>query len=380
MSRAPERENLDDLYYGSNSHNFIQALRTFPIIYNYVSRNSEKQIIADLKNNRRAINPDLYKSYSENLRKAVGGVLDSDNYGDKFWEMQQEMQANVSRFAAYKAHQATQEILEYVDSDDYETKAKQIINRYNRYQVAEYNTTVARSRTALQWVEFTEDDLKNQMYPNLKWLPSSSADPREEHRLFYGLVLPKNDPFWNSNYPGNLWNCKCDWEETDEPAFTGEVAYVKPHNGLGGNPAKDKIIFTDDASYVKNAGKEIDRLVLGCVRNNHLEWAKNHLKGTSVKHPDVESEIKFSTRGIKEYLNQPFDDIYLKNELIRSMDKILEKAEFQGTSEYKGKRSLIFKTTVNNNHYFLIVRKYTNGLFFHSITDSDKVLLDIKRK
>ena len=62
------------------------------------------------------------------------------------------MQANVSRFAAYKAHQATQEILEYIDSDDYETKAKQIINRYNRYQVAEYNTAVARSRTALQWV------------------------------------------------------------------------------------------------------------------------------------------------------------------------------------------------------------------------------------
>ena len=144
MSRAPERENLDDLYYGSNSHNFIQALRTFPIIYNYVSRNSEKQIIADLKNNRRHKSRPV-QTYSENLRKAVGGVLDSDNYGDKFWEMQQEMQANVSRFAAYKAHQATQEILEYVDSDDYETKAKQIINRYNRYQVAEYNTTAGEA-------------------------------------------------------------------------------------------------------------------------------------------------------------------------------------------------------------------------------------------
>ena len=88
---------------------------------------------------------------------------------------------------------------------------------------------------------------------------------------------------------------------------------------------------------MKNAGKETDKLVLGCVRNNHLEWAKNHLKGTSVKHPDVESEIKFSTRGIKEYLNQPFDDIYLKNELIRSMDKILEKAEFQEHQSIKEK-------------------------------------------
>lgn len=380
MSRAPERENLDDLYYGSNSHNFIQALRTFPIIYNYVSRNSEKQIIADLKNNRRAINPDLYKSYSENLRKAVGGVLDSDNYGDKFWEMQQEMQANVSRFAAYKAHQATQEILEYVDSDDYETKAKQIINRYNRYQVAEYNTAVARSRTALQWVEFTEDDLKNQMYPNLKWLPSSSADPREEHRLFYGLVLPKNDPFWNSNYPGNLWNCKCDWEETDEPAFTGEVAYVKPHNGLGGNPAKDKIIFTDDASYVKNAGKETDKLVLGCVRSNHFEWAKNHLIGTSVKHPEIEGEIRFSYNRTKEYLNQPHDDYELKNELIRHMPQILKNAKYMGRTEYKGRKSLIFKTQIKEKTNYLIANKEDDGaIIFYSISQSDKVLIGIKK-
>jgi hypothetical protein len=310
----------------------------------------------------------------------VGGVLDSDNYGDKFWEMQQEMQANVSRFAAYKAHQATQEILEYVDSDDYETKAKQIINRYNRYQVAEYNTAVARSRTALQWVEFTEDDLKNQMYPNLKWLPSSSADPREEHRLFYGLVLPKNDPFWNSNYPGNLWNCKCDWEETDEPAFTGEVAYVKPHNGLGGNPAKDKIIFTDDASYVKNAGKETDKLVLGCVRSNHFEWAKNHLIGTSVKHPEIEGEIRFSYNRTKEYLNQPHDDYELKNELIRHMPQILKNAKYMGRTEYKGRKSLIFKTQIKEKTNYLIANKEDDGaIIFYSISQSDKVLIGIKK-
>jgi hypothetical protein len=239
-------------------------LRSFPIIYNYVSRKLEQKIIADLKTEQKPINADMYKAYSENLRKAVGGVLTSDNYGDKHWETQMQMQANVSRFAAYKAHQATQEILQHLDSADFDKKAKLILNKYNRFQVAEHNTTVARTRTAKQWVDFTEDDFKNEMYPNLKWLPSSSATPREEHRAFYGLVLPKTDPFWNDNYPGNLWNCKCDWEETDEPAFGGEVKSVAPHKGLGGNPAKDKMIFTDDAGYIKNAGKEAIESVAQC--------------------------------------------------------------------------------------------------------------------
>jgi hypothetical protein len=202
-------------------------LRSFPIIYNYVSRKLEQKIIADLKTEQKPINADMYKAYSENLRKAVGGVLTSDNYGDKHWETQMQMQANVSRFAAYKAHQATQEILQHLDSADFDKKAKLILNKYNRFQVAEHNTTVARTRTAKQWVDFTEDDFKNEMYPNLKWLPSSSATPREEHRAFYGLVLP-------------------------------------PHKGLGGNPAKDKMIFTDDAGYIKNAGKEAIESVAQC--------------------------------------------------------------------------------------------------------------------
>ena len=50
------------------------------------------------------IHPDVYQAYSENLRKAVGGVLSSEQYGDKYFDLQAQLQANVSRFAAYKAY------------------------------------------------------------------------------------------------------------------------------------------------------------------------------------------------------------------------------------------------------------------------------------
>lgn len=37
----------------------------------------------------------------------------------------------------------------------------------------------------------------------------ASEDPRPEHLGWDGLVLPKDDPFWQTHYPPNGWGCKC---------------------------------------------------------------------------------------------------------------------------------------------------------------------------
>ena len=66
----------------------------------------------------------------------------------------------------------------------------------------------------------------------------------------------KNDPFWNTNQPGSLWNCKCDWQETDEPVTDGNPSNKRIVNqGLEGNPAKTEEIFTDKSAYIRRASK-----------------------------------------------------------------------------------------------------------------------------
>jgi hypothetical protein len=37
----------------------------------------------------------------------------------------------------------------------------------------------------------------------------NSVHHREEHVSWDGLILPKNDPWWDSHFPPNGWGCKC---------------------------------------------------------------------------------------------------------------------------------------------------------------------------
>ena len=249
------------------------AIRTFPIIYDITQRELYRKVLDDLKNGTvKEIDTDLYEAYGNGLRKAVDTVLGESEYGDEYFDMQMQMRANVSRFAAYKAYHATQELKD-VDPANIDKKGKLILNKYNRWQAAEYNTAVARTRTAKQYHDFTSDPISNELYPNIKWLPSRSASPREAHRVFWNCVWAKNDPFWNSNTPGSLWNCKCDWEETDEPVTNGNPNGKVSAKGLEGNPAVTGEIFTKDCPYVKKGGKDVKDF-WEPIEQHHNEYLK----------------------------------------------------------------------------------------------------------
>ena len=170
--------------------------------------------------------------------------------------------ANLSRFAAYKAHEATSSIRQAEDPG----AARATLRRYNTYQAAEYNTAVARARTARQWEKFSSDN-NVRLFPNIRWIPSRSANPREAHRRFWNRIWPKDDPFWNENTPGSLWNCKCDWEQTSKPVTDGNPSSRIAHKGLTGNPAKTGQIFTDSHPYIAKAPKDTPTTVIRTVRD-----------------------------------------------------------------------------------------------------------------
>ncbi len=66
---------------------------------------------------------------------------------------------------------------------------------------------------------------------------------REEHAGFDGVTLPKEDPFWDANFPPNGWNCRCIaiavYEERDEenPKAVDGV-YPQASEGFDFHPGK----------------------------------------------------------------------------------------------------------------------------------------------
>lgn len=290
------------------------------------------------------IHPDLLAAYGDNLRRGVAGVFGSVQYGGKYFDIAQRLQANVTRFAAYKAYTVTEAIRraqadengEILPRGEYEKRARDVLNTFNRYQAAEYNTTVSRSRTARQWQNFTSDETSEQLFPNLRWLPSRSAEPRAEHVPFYNRIWPKDDPFWLHNQPGNLWNCKCDWEETADAVDGAEIQPHKPLRGLGGNPGVTGQVFTDDAVYfrqlkgtdpreVENAYARIDR------KRAEKELAKLYDRTVEVSlGADGTAAVGFNRRGCKHIVaDLRGGDLYaLKNQIAGYMDKYLADAQF----------------------------------------------------
>jgi hypothetical protein len=194
------------------------------------------------------VNDVLLQRYAGGFDKAVKTVFDG---GRQYPELKDNLRVNAGRFGTYKTYDLCRQLDKARQSglskNAFRQVAKARIGAYNGYQRTEYNTLVARSRTAKQWERFGEEKF---LYPNIEWLQTVSAVPRPEHLAFVGLVLPQDDPFWQRNQPGNEYNCKCDWRTTDAPASTGNLPDdIPPAKGLDGNPAETGELITARHPY-----------------------------------------------------------------------------------------------------------------------------------
>lgn len=217
-------------------------------------------------------------------------------------------------------------------------KKQHVLKKLDLYQKTERNTTIARARSAKQYNTFLQE---KDLYPNIKWIPSRSADPREAHRLFYGKVLPADHPFWKENFPGNLWNCKCDWTHTDEPVTSFPQANVKPHSGLEGNPALTGEIFSEKTTWFKKAGKEGIWQAEKEIRNHYIDVAKkSNLRNKIVEQTIIKDnqekviKIRFVGRSIYHFANNSFEDFTYKSLLITKLDELVKASTYVYSKPY----------------------------------------------
>lgn len=295
----------------------------------------------DIVANDYPVSRDLYNKYTGNLRRAVDAVFSGD---DADTDLALRLKAGVTRFGAFKAFNATQDIRAKgrtgaaTAADD----AENVEKRYNSFQAAEYATAASRARTAKQFAEYMTAD-RMRLFPNLRWLPSRSVEVRPEHRIFWNRVWPKTSEFWQHNQPGNLWNCKCDMEETDDPTDIPEKLnpkYSSASPGLKGNPAVTGKIFSDDCSYIQRVtNPDVYKMIekeanfldgIINIQNLTQKAVLTSKKATCLDNNKNVCEILMEQYGYEECFGKMItasaDTCLTKNEVVKHWDKYFANA------------------------------------------------------
>lgn len=304
------------------------------------------------------IDPDLFEHTRSYLDKAVEtGFYAEVRFGDPDPEFLRELKRNNAVFAAFKAHREQNDLAALLidekgdlrSYDGFRKASEAIIGQYNvDWLKTEYVTAVSAARTATRFRQYMRDA---DLFPNLRWLPSSAAEPRISHRMYYGNVRSLADPWWETHYPGCVWNCQCDMENTadpithigDRPVIPGEKATwdgVAPASpGLDRNPAYTGSIFTDNHPYVTEAYKGAEKAVERLLEEEEYETVPTDKGRLRIHSGHGKGEREENIRVASYFANKYGYDIDLLNnpDNVKSADSLNRTLGYE--EEYKVSRT-----------------------------------------
>jgi len=93
---------------------------------------------------------------------------------------------------------------EMTDPDTNETKVVQLGSPRRLKTI--FNTNLATAYSEGQWERIQRN---KGLFGFLEYVRSGAQHPRKSHLAYAGLVLPVDDPFWQSHMPIKEWGCKC---------------------------------------------------------------------------------------------------------------------------------------------------------------------------
>ena len=216
------------------------------------------------------LQPQAWAHFNSQLQEALqegwGEDLSSISYRRSTdWELAAQLQRNIYVFAAFKNHANIKDMADaLVDEngnlrewEQFKAIAEQISqNYYEPWLRAEYQTAVATGQTAAKWQQFQRN---KDVLPFLTYVTQQDEKVREAHRVLEGVTKRVDDPYWDTFYPPNGWNCRCDIIQTAGPETTDN--FLEPNEEqvppiFRNNPAKTAELFGNDHPYWKDMPEE----------------------------------------------------------------------------------------------------------------------------
>lgn len=173
---------------------------------------------------------------------------------------------------------------------------RKIDETYNAgYLHAEYNFVQASAEMAAKWEQYSEDGDRYL----LQYRTAHDDKVRPEHAALDRITLPMGDPFWESYYPPNGWNCRCTvvqvrrgkYEETPhneamsrgEEVLNGEkLSIFRFNSGKQGKTMPDYNPYTikrcNNCDVAKGklglVNEIVDNQLCAACRLNHQCWSR----------------------------------------------------------------------------------------------------------
>lgn len=257
----------------------------------------------------REIDPGLWKGVVDTIDLAASEGL--KGHPAVRTDFKQQLHNN-EVFAAFKVHRLQSDMArQMVDAqgnlksfEKWAEDVRPIANHQCRQWLrTEYDTAVKRASLAADWQRFEDE---KDVLPNLRWIPSTAAQPDAFHQSMWDTVLPVDHPFWSAHHPGDRWGCQCGLEATDDPVTPTPTADYRTSPGLENNPGIDAKLFNETHPYFpdscNNCPFHNGRTLSGPTNLNTGKGDCGHCQYIDSALPDKKEEILTPDKDFGEHL------------------------------------------------------------------------------
>ena len=166
-----------------------------------------------------------------------------------------QMKNNLSIFSGAKTFQEVLELTigtrasngDLIAFNTFKKLGTQIDDRYNiDWLKTEQQASFRQSQSADDWKEVNKD---KELFPYLRYSTVNDARVREDHKEQDGIIKRVDDPFWNTWFPPNGWNCRCIVTQLEKGKVTRGKFDKNPDPVFGTNVGKTGLIFPKEHKY-----------------------------------------------------------------------------------------------------------------------------------
>lgn len=317
------------------------------------------------------------------------GVLDA---GFQKVEMSDKMRERLTRsnyiFSGIKTfHELNEAFPSMLDENGNKKTFERFLNdvqkindTYNaNYLHAEYNFVQASATMAAKWEQFREDG--DQYY--LQYRTAKDGKVRPEHAALDGVTLPPSDSFWDTYYPPNGWNCRCNVVQVRKQKYTATEHSEAMSRGEEAMNGQKYNIFRFNSGKQGKAIPDYNPYTI--KRCNDCDVAKGNIKLAKFV---PENNLCATCKYLRACLEHKYSDGFrnYKKEVTNSVTAIdskecanLQTGQFYQTKK-SFKRGIAHAYTVEEVEMFETFKDYASQMIFirHSPLGEVKNMTDPK--